>query len=81
MNSALLSRKYEFEVNLQALIAGILVIIAVAFVCCAAFTARTPVGRFDSSSLIPLIFLVPGCLFVVLNQALRLLRLKRDMRR
>jgi hypothetical protein len=66
MNSALLSRKYEFEV-------------AVVIVCCAALTARTPLGYFDASSLLSLLFLVPGFLFVILNQAIRLRRLKRDI--
>jgi hypothetical protein len=40
MNSALLSRKYEFEVNVQAFIAATFVFVAVVFVCCAALTAR-----------------------------------------
>ena len=44
MNSALLSRKYESEVNWQAFFATTLVFIAVVLVCCAALTARTPLA-------------------------------------
>jgi uncharacterized integral membrane protein len=79
MNSALLSRKYESEVNWQAFFAATLVFVGVVLVCCAALTARTPLGYFDASSLIPLVFLVPGFLFVILNQLIRLRRLKRDI--
>jgi hypothetical protein len=80
MNTALLSRKYEFEVNVQAFIAATLAFVAVVFVCCSALTTRTPLGYFDASSLLWLFLLVPGFLYIILNQALRLPRLKRDMR-
>jgi uncharacterized integral membrane protein len=80
MHSALLNRKYESELNWQAFFATTLAFMAVVLVCCAALTARTPLGYFDASSLIPLIFLVPGLLFVILNQVIRLRRLKRDIR-
>jgi hypothetical protein len=46
MNSALLSRKYESEVNWQAFFATTLVFIAVVLVCCAALTARTPLASY-----------------------------------
>jgi hypothetical protein len=48
----------------QAFLAGMLVLVTVVFVCCSPRTAhgarRTPLAYFEATSLLPLVFLIPG---------------------